>query len=62
MKYISSQAADILFDMYGGLPRFKSDSLCPVCSGRKERKESFEAKLAADVKIISKAQKNNKLV
>lgn len=62
MKYISSQAADILFDMHGGLPRFKSDSLCPVCSGRKERKESFEAKLAADVKIISKAQKNNKLV
>lgn len=60
MKCVSSKAADILFDMYGGLPRFKSDSLCPKCSELMKRKERFEAKLAADMKIISKALKNNK--
>ncbi|XP_065655868.1 ubiquitin carboxyl-terminal hydrolase 48 isoform X3 [Hydra vulgaris] len=60
MKRISFEAAEILFDKYGGLPRLKS--ICAHCLEFEKRKEEFEEELNEDMKILNYLLKPNNKV
>ena len=55
MKKISMEAADTLFNRFGGDVRLAGDSLCMICLQSHRKKEEFEMKLQEDTKIISKS-------
>ena len=59
VKRISTHAADVLYEKFGGLPRFKSDALCSKCIEFLIKKKEFFEKLTEDLKAFSKCLKAN---
>ena len=57
MKRISSEAAELLFTQYGGLPRLKL--ICSQCLEIEKRKKEFEGELNEDMKVFTNSLKTS---
>lgn len=57
-KRIKVEAAEEIFNRYGGFPRLQSDSLCINCVKERCRRIRFESRLTDDYKFVSDALRN----